>query len=169
MEVYVDVSEEAAAAQAAAAAAAALARAEELRLARAAAEALEAAAAAERASAAGAARRRAEAEAALQRQAGAIGGGTRVALRLPSGERFEASFVGGRPGSLSALFAWADSLPGVLGGAVEGSEGDYALALAYPRRTLLRPAAGAGEGSLCEAGLPETGAVMLNLEALALT
>jgi hypothetical protein len=103
----------------------------------------------------------------LERHAAALaptGGGAatlRVGVRLPSGARHEQLFDSNASCSLFALFAWVDALSGVIGGAVEGVAGDYALASAFPRRTLRRPPG--EQGTLAEAGL-DGGAVMLNLE-----
>ena len=168
LEVVLDVSEEAEAAAAARARAEAAAAAAAAAAAHAAAHALEAQRAKQAASAAGAAQRRSAAAAVLDSHpapvAGASGAVT-VAVRLPGGAAQRIMRLwDAETAPLSALFAWVDTLPGVLDGAVDGAAGDYRLVSAFPvRRVWGRPAEG-DQQSLRAAGLLPGSQEVLNLE-----
>jgi hypothetical protein len=86
-------------------------------------------------------------------------------VRLPGGRRLgPVALRCGDGDALQALFAWLDCAEGVLGGCVEGSKGDYALAAQFPRIVLRRPAAAGGGGLRA---LAEGGSLTLSLEPLA--
>lgn len=168
LEVVLDISEEAEEAIAARARAEAAAAAAAAAAAREVAQALEAHRAKQAASMAGAVVRREAAAQRLQndpRCAVAAAGASntvQVAIRLPGGavQRMVRSWDGERA-PLGGLFAWVDTLPGVLDGAVDGASGDYRLVSAFPtRRVWSRPV---GEDiTLQAAGL--AGQEVLNLE-----
>ena len=168
LEVVLDVSEEAEAAAAARARAEAAAAAAAAAAAHAAAHALEAQREKQAASAAGAAQRRAAAAALLDSHpapgAGTSGAVT-VAVRLPGGAAQRIMRLwDAETAPLSALFAWVDTLPGVLDGAVDGAAGDYRLVSAFPvRRVWGRPGEG-DDTSLRAAGLLPGSQEVLNLE-----
>lgn len=168
LEVVLDVSEEAEAAAAARARAEAAAAAAAAAAAHAAAHALEAQRAKQANSSAGAAQRRSAAHALLgSHPAPAAGarGSVHVAVRLPGGAAQRIMRLwNAEEAPLAALFAWVDTLPGVLDGAVDGATGDYRLVSAFPvRRVWGRPAEG-DDTSLRAAGLLPGSQEVLNLE-----
>jgi ubiquitin fusion degradation protein 1 len=168
LEVVLDVSEEAEAAAAARARAEAAAAAAAAAAAHAAAHALEAQRAKQAASAAGASQRRAAAHALLEGHpapAAGTSGAVTVAVRLPGGAAqrmmrlWDAELA-----PLSALFAWVDTLPGVLDGAVDGAAGDYRLVSAFPVRRVWGRPGDDDDTSLRTAGLLPGSQEVLNLE-----